>query len=220
MWRRSSSHNLLRRAYAAWAPRYDVGPGNPVQRANDLALAVCVPKAPVRGVALDVACGTGRHAVLLQARGWERRFAFDLSPEMLDRAENYQGRAVADLRHVPCRPVELVMCSLAVGHLRNLEASLDELCNLVRRNGDLVISDIHPRAVASGLKRAFSGEDGRAWRLPHTVHRIEQVVEALEKRGLSTLLISEPAPEPPLRGEPKHPNVPLVYALRARRLGD
>ncbi len=210
----------LRKAYAAWAPLYDVGPGNPVQRANDQALSVSVPAAGERWVAVDVACGTGRHASLLRARGWRRSFGFDLSPEMLARADGYQGTAGADLRAPPCRPVELVLCSLAIGHLRHLDPVLDALCALVRHNGNLVVSDIHPRAVARGLKRTCPGRDGRAWALPHFVHPIERVLKGVERRGLRPQLLTEPAPEAGLPGEPPSAGVPLVYALRARRMGD
>ena len=220
LWPFASEATHLRRAYAAWAPLYDVGPGNPLQRANDAALAVCIPTAPEHGVVVDVACGTGRHAVLLQARGWRRRFGFDLSPEMIARANGYAGLAVADLRAVPSRPVELVVCSLALGHLSKLDPALDALCKLVRHRGDLVLSDIHPLAVASGLKRTCPGEGGHWWKLPHTLHSIERVAAGLEQRGLTPQLISEPAPEPVLPGEPARPPLPLVYALRARRFTD
>jgi SAM-dependent methyltransferase len=192
-----------------------------VQRANDAALSVCVPQAAAYGVALDVACGTGRHAVLLRARGWQRRFGFDVSPEMLARAQDYEGVAIADLRQVPMHPTELVLCSLAIGHLPDLDAVLDSLCGLVRHQGDLVLSDLHPR-LASGKDgaRAFTGADGQTYRLPHSVHTMARVLAGLERRGLTPQLVSEPAPERPLPREPAFPQVPLVWAVRARRLGD
>ena len=45
LWPFGPKHDSLRDAYDAWAPLYDIGPGNPVQRANDSALQSCVPEA-------------------------------------------------------------------------------------------------------------------------------------------------------------------------------
>ena len=208
----------IRKVYAAWAPAYDLGPGNPVQRANDAALALCVPTATERGVALDLGCGTGHHQVLLRARGWDRAFGFDLSPEMLQRTNGYSGLAVAELHHVPARPVELVLCSLVLGHVEKLDPALDALCRLVRYGGDLVLSELHPRALRQGLAATCPGSDGRWWRLPHSTHDLNDVVRGLEHRGLAVELVTEPAPEPLLPREPRRPLLPLVYALRARRV--
>lgn len=216
--RTHSAIEEIRRVYAAWAPAYELGPGSPVQRANDAALALVVPQAVERGVALDLGCGTGRHEVLLRARGWERTFGLDLSPEMLGLAHGYSGRAVAELHHVPVRPVELVLCSLVLGHVEKLDPALDALARLVRYRGHLVVSDLHPKVIAAGLEASCPGGDGTWLKLPHHVHPIREVVAGLQKRGLAVQLVTEPAPEPPLPREPARKLVPLVWALSARRV--
>lgn len=209
---REQPAEAVRRYYAALAQTQHLSPGDAIQRANDAALALCVPRAPDRGVALDVGCGTGRHQVLLRARGWERLFGFDLVPEMLARASGYAGLAVAELHKLPARPVELVLCSMVLGHVARLEPALDALARLVRYRGHLVLSELHPRALAAGV--LGQGPRPKARR----ALEISEVVAALHARGLSVQLVTEPAPEPPLAREPPHPMVPLVYALCARRV--
>lgn len=210
---------MLQRCYRAWARVYDAGPGSPVQRANDAALALCVPFSPsARAVALDVGCGTGRHEVLLRARGWSRVFGFDLSRAMLGRASGYSGLARADLRAPPFRPVELVLGSLVLGHVRELGPALDALCALCRHGGELVLSDLHPRAILAGLAPTCPGDDGRWWRVPHHLHRLRAVMGGLQQRGMAVQLLTEPAPESALPGEPRAQGTPRVYALRARRI--
>lgn len=189
----------------------DLGPGDPLQRANDAALALCVPRSPERGVAIDVGCGAGRHEVLLRARGWERAFGFDLVPQLLARAQGYTGVAVAELHHLPVRPVELVLCSQVLAHVPRLEPALDALVKLVRYRGNLVLSLPHPRAVEAGL--SADPRRGRQRPLP-----IAEVVAAVQRRGLAVQLVTEPAPEPPLAREQTPARVPLVYALCARRV--
>lgn len=216
-WLWSRTADRVKSGYAAWASLYDVGPGTPLQRSNDTALSLCVPQAPPHGVALDVACGTGRHEVLLRARGWQRLLGLDLSPEMLQRAESYPARAVADLRHLPVRPVELVVCSLAIGHVPDLPVALASLCRAVRFQGHLVLSDIHPRSSGSGYRSSFRDPAGRTHALPHHLHPIGTVTRLIEAQGLEVELVVEPPPEQPLPREPRGTGLPLVYALRARR---
>lgn len=216
--RRERPAQALRRVYDAWAQVYDLGPGDPIQRANDAALSLCVPAATPRAVAIDAGCGTGHHQILLSARGWDRVFGFDLSFQMLQRAQGYSGRAVAELHRLPIRPAELLLCSLVLTHVSPLEPALDALAKLVRYRGHLVLSLIHPRAIAAGLPNCCPGADRRWWRLPHRAHPVGRMVSALRKCGLAVELVTEPAPEPALPHEPARPLVPLVYAVCARRI--
>jgi len=54
--------------YDAWAPRYD-GP-NPATEVDEAAVHAILADLPA-GIALDAACGTGRHSAHLRARGFE-----------------------------------------------------------------------------------------------------------------------------------------------------
>jgi len=67
--------------YAAWAATYDTMP-NPLIRAEEQ-LVRTATRDLVPGRALDVACGTGRHAAWLCAMG-HTTTGIDATPEMLD----------------------------------------------------------------------------------------------------------------------------------------
>src|SRR5947207_3182663 len=108
--------------YTIWAPRYDT-----------MANAVIDAEAPIverlvrampPGVALDAACGTGRHAAFLDSLGW-KVIGVDATPAMLELArhkvpagEFHHGRLEA--LPVDDSSVDLVVCGLAVTHVEDM----------------------------------------------------------------------------------------------------
>jgi len=117
--------------------------------------AVCDVLPPVRAKrVLDLACGTGRYARLLHERG-ARVAALDFSFEMLTRSENKFGRVLADMYALPLRDgaMDVIVCGLAVGHLKNLESALREMERVLVTQGTLIYSDFH--AAARSWQRTF-----------------------------------------------------------------
>src|SRR5262249_14405932 len=110
--------------YARWAMTYDDTP-NPLIRLEEPLVRALIDAVPA-GVALDAACGTGRHAHYLDVRG-HRVIGVDASPDMLARArERVPG---ADFRTgdlaalpLPAASVDLVVCALALSHCHDLGA--------------------------------------------------------------------------------------------------
>ena len=70
--------------YERWAPTYPPRPHNPLMRAEQQVLLAKLPAVARRRV-LDLACGSGRYAKLLWARGARDVVAADFSRAMLDR---------------------------------------------------------------------------------------------------------------------------------------
>jgi ubiquinone/menaquinone biosynthesis C-methylase UbiE len=131
--------------YARWAPRYD-GP-NPAIAIEEPVVHGFLEGAP-RGVALDAACGTGRHAAYLASLGYDV-IGVDGSDAMLDvaRAKVPAGdfrRGSLERLPVDDASVEVVTCSLALTHVADLAPPIAEFARVLRRGGRLVISDIHP----------------------------------------------------------------------------
>ncbi|MDP9307091.1 MAG: class I SAM-dependent methyltransferase [Actinomycetota bacterium] len=97
------------------------------------------------GVALDAACGTGRHSTYLAALGHEV-IGVDSSAAMLRRAHEKVPEGEfheADLHDLPLPDdhVDLVLCALALMHVPDLEPVLTEFVRVLRPGGSLVISD-------------------------------------------------------------------------------
>jgi SAM-dependent methyltransferase len=153
-----------RRGYARWAETYD-DPGNPlVQLEQPVVWSIIEHIAP--GVALDAACGTGRHAHHLVELG-HHVVGVDGSPEMLARATRSVPEAVfeeGDLCSLPLETasVDLVVCALALGHVADLSGAVSELSRVLRPGGRMVLSDQHPAAVAFGGAAYFQDAGGGA----------------------------------------------------------
>ncbi|WP_144119134.1 class I SAM-dependent methyltransferase [Catellatospora sichuanensis] len=131
--------------YRDWAATYDQ-PGNGMIELEEPIVRRILDGLPV-GVALDAACGTGRHAAYLSALG-HRVVGVDASAEMLaiarerlPEAEFHQ--AGLDRIPLPDDAVDTVVCALALAHVPDLGQVLAEFARVLRPGGHLVVSDSH-----------------------------------------------------------------------------
>ena len=185
--------------YTRWAPRYD-GP-NPAIEAESPVLARLFDGLGDRtGVALDAACGTGRHAANLAARGWEV-IGVDRTPAMLDVARSNFG---ADFRRgelsalpIDDASVDLVVCSLALTHVEDLTPVFAEFARVLRPGGTLITSDMHPSVTARGGMAAFpvdepDGPPVTVHYVPNLTHQAGEYVTAMLRAGLQITDCIEP----------------------------
>lgn len=198
-------------AYRAWAGFYDQ-PGNAFFEREQSFVWDIVDALP-RGVALDAACGTGRHAEHLAALG-HRVIGVDLTPKMLDRARARVPSGefhVGDLRHLPLPDdhVDVVVCALALTHVSDLGAVFAEFARVLRPGGHLVISDargLFPDGIRSPLARA--GSDGGPAFLPETHHPTSAYLSAALPLGLEVRRCEEPVPRQAPASGPDAPRRP------------
>ncbi|HEX4680163.1 MAG TPA: class I SAM-dependent methyltransferase [Gaiellaceae bacterium] len=132
-----------REVYAGWAESYDE-PGNALIDREQPVVREMVDGLPV-GVALDAACGTGRHSAYLTSLG-HAVIGVDESPDMLAVARTKVPGAAfheGSLLELPLADdsVDLVLCGLAVMHVLDLEPVFAEFARVLRRGGHFVLSD-------------------------------------------------------------------------------
>lgn len=181
-------------AYDGWAPRYD-GPRNlMLEREQDIVWPI-LESLPV-GDALDVACGTGRHAAQLVGLG-HRVVGVDSSPGMLAvAAQKLPGVALhqADWLDLPLEDdsVDLVVSGLSLTHTPDLGTLFAELVRVLRPGGHLVVSDSRGLFEGARLYPAVvedrNGEPGfmRLW-----VHATSAYLEAALPLGLQVRACTE-----------------------------
>jgi ubiquinone/menaquinone biosynthesis C-methylase UbiE len=169
-----------------WAPSYDAGLNPLLALESRLLLERLSPLTAT--CFLDVACGTGRWMLAAQQRG-ARVFGVDFCQEMLDEASRkgeLAGRlAVADARSVPLDDgaADLTLCSFALGYLASPDPAIAEIARVTRKGGRVVISDLHPRALAAGWTRSFRS-GGQVYEIDHHQHSIANWVTAALSAGL------------------------------------
>lgn len=104
---------------------------------------------PAGGRALDIGCGTGRHATLLAGR-FEQVDAIDLSGPMIDLARTRRPRPnitywQADLHDVASAGrYNFVLSLLTLHHVPDLHAALSHIKTLLAPGGRAVLMDIYP----------------------------------------------------------------------------
>jgi SAM-dependent methyltransferase len=148
------------------------------------------------GDALDAACGTGRYAGHLAARGhWV--VGVDRSPEMLDRARARvpQGAfLLGDLHQLPLPDdaVDLVVSGLALAHVPALEPVMAEFARVLRPGGHLVISDAHHELILRGSVVKALGPAGEPGLVATYRHTAGDFLRAALPAGLQVRRCEEP----------------------------
>jgi SAM-dependent methyltransferase len=192
-----------REGYAWWAPSYDE-PGNQLLELEQPIVREILDSLPV-GVALDAACGTGRHSAYLASRG-HRVIGVDTSPEMLARAREKVPEGEfheADLHDVPLADdsVDLVVCAIALSHVADLGQALAELVRVLRPNGQLVISDSRGLIGDIGLPLVKVGPGGELGYMPTYARLASDYLAAALPLGLQVRRCEEPRRPSPLVGD-------------------
>jgi SAM-dependent methyltransferase len=179
--------------YGEWAETYDL-PGNPILHLEGPFVSALLAESPP-GVALDAACGTGRHAAVLVELG-HKVIGVDASQAMLSKARARVPSAdlrQGDLAGLPVADdaVDLAVCSLALTHLADPVPAIRELARVVKPGGRLEISDVHPTWVALGAQACYRSADERRGFVWNHVHQVSSYLECLSDAGLEVLACHE-----------------------------
>ncbi|GAA3957775.1 class I SAM-dependent methyltransferase [Actinoplanes auranticolor] len=180
--------------YRAWSRTYDE-PGNGLFPAEEALVHEILDALP-GGVALDAACGTGRHTGHLVARGY-RVIGVDSSPDMLEQARARVPAAdfrLGDLHSLPLPDdhADVIVCALALVHLADLGPAFREFARVLRPGGHLVITDVHQELVALGSVPRVRSAGGEPGLLPAYRHRAADYLAAALPLGLRVRRCEEP----------------------------
>jgi len=191
--------------YRSWSKTYDE-PGNPLIAVDEPIALDLIDRLPP-GRALDAACGTGRYAALLAARGHDVA-GVDSSPEMLAIARRKVPGATfehGDLSALPLpdASVDLVVCGLALAHTPALKPVFAEFARVLRPGGHLITTDIHWQSLYLGGIASVVDDSGADVRLPASRWRPSDYIAAALPAGLEIRDCREPLwpPSPGAGGE-------------------
>lgn len=192
--------------YDRWATVYD-------HDANPLpALDTPIVRAAIHAVlpdlygqrALDLGCGTGRHTVWLAEQG-AHVVGVDFSTGMLEQAQRKPGASgVQFLRHDLHEPLpladgefDLVVSSLVLEHLANLDQFFAETHRVLQPGGFAVISAMHPAMFLRGSQARFTDPDSGELVQPGSLpHSLSAFVMAAVRAGFRLIDLQEISPEP------------------------
>ncbi len=186
--------------YRDWAPFYD-SQANQLIDIEQQVFWDILAGLPA-GVALDAACGTGRHSSRLKDLG-HTVIGIDNSPDMLRVAkENIPDGdfRLGELASLPIadESVDTVVCALALTHVADLGEVFQELARVLRPGGHLVTSDSRGLIEGVGLPMPIVGSDGAVSYMPVWQRRASDYLRIALALGLELRRCEEPRRPSPL----------------------
>ena len=165
-----------REGYDLWAVRYDTYINSTVA-IDDLYFPALWAGIRGRDV-LEIGCGTGRHTLRLAEQG-NRVTAFDLSPGMLaiarDKLKGYQDVCLVEADIMTCElggAFDAALAALVIEHIADLPRLFARVAAVLRPEGELFLSEIHPYRSAGGSGARFvdpdTGEERWLANIPHS----------------------------------------------------
>jgi ubiquinone/menaquinone biosynthesis C-methylase UbiE len=189
-----------REGHAIWSVVYN-GTPNPLLELERRTVAPWLPDLAEQTF-VDVACGTGRWAAYASRRG-AHVFGADFCAPMLAASDEsiHERLAQADAVCLPFpdKLADISICAFAAGYMDSPSRTIGELSRITRRGGHVLITDIHPKAVALGWRRSFRCAD-EVYEIENHAHPVAQYLAAADCHGLKMERIAEVP-----FGEPERP---------------
>jgi phosphatidylethanolamine/phosphatidyl-N-methylethanolamine N-methyltransferase len=151
--------DAVERAYARWAPIYDLVFGAVFDRGRKASIAAAER---IGGRILEVGVGTG---LSLPDYAWSNRLTgVDLSVPMLRKAKarvaehrlaNVDGLAVMDAQHLGFQDAvfDVVVAQYVITAVPDPEATLDEFARVLKSGGEIIL--VNHLGAETGLRSAF-----------------------------------------------------------------
>jgi phosphatidylethanolamine/phosphatidyl-N-methylethanolamine N-methyltransferase len=151
--------NTIKKAYARWAPVYDVVFGAVFERGRHAAIAAAER---IGGRILEVGVGTG--ISLPDYSSSNRLCGVDISEPMLRKAHervgdlrltNVEGLWVMDAEHLsfPDASFDVVVAQYVITTVSNPEAALDEFARVLKPGGEIIL--VSRVGAEAGLRRSL-----------------------------------------------------------------
>ena len=151
--------NAVERAYARWAPVYDLVFGKVFERGRRASIAAAER---VGGRILEVGVGTG--ISLPDYARTNRLVGIDISVPMLRKAQekvaehslsNVEALAVMDAKHLafPDGAFDVIVAQYVITAVPDPEATLDEFARVLKPGGEIVL--VNHIGAEGGMRKAF-----------------------------------------------------------------
>jgi ubiquinone/menaquinone biosynthesis C-methylase UbiE len=184
----------VQEGYEIWADYYDQMPNLLLDAEQPITeqLLRDLPK----GTVVDMACGTGRYTSLLNELGHDV-IGVDQSASMLIVAKS-KNRNIPYLQsdisttNLNSHSYDALVCALALSHFETVDNPIAEFARVVKKDGTLILSDIHPMIVAMGGHADFFKKDGQRGFVENHTHWHSEYIEAFKKNSLEIQHCIEP----------------------------
>ncbi len=216
-------------AYDRWAETYDSQLDNVVFALESPLFSELLARVEIEGKAvLDIGCGTGRHWAEILSRKPAKLYGVDPSSRMLEKLKLRYSEAQTKcargdhLPEIAGASFDVIISTLALAHIPDAAAGIDEWSRILRKSGAILITDFHPGAIRAGMKRTFSSR-GQTIEIEHYPTGLPELREIANDCGLRAVFTGERTIDNSVRpfferagfssGYEEHKNQPLVFAM-------
>ena len=220
-------------AYNLWAKNYDDQPDNLMLALDEEVFSVLLNQLePKNKIVIDIGCGTGRHWKKIIETQPKKITGFDVSEKMLamlqqkfPHAETYH--LVDDtLKTVADNSCDIIISTLTIAHIKNAEQALKEWVRVLKPDGDIIITDYHPAALAKGGDRTFKYQNKIVAIINH-VHPVNRILDIGNRLNLKVLQLIEKNIDDSVKHYyeknnalavfEKWKNTPIIYGVRLKK---
>jgi ubiquinone/menaquinone biosynthesis C-methylase UbiE len=180
-------------AYDIWAENYDSQPGNLMLDLDELLFAELLDTTDIRNKNVaDIGCGTGRHWLKLLQKHPTALTGFDVSPGMLNKLkEKFPSAHIHTITdnhfsQVADDVYDVILSTLTVAHIEDIEEAINAWSRILKTKGDVIVTDFHPNALASGGKRTFKHEKSHI-AVQNFVHDVAVIKVVFAKNGFTVV---------------------------------
>jgi ubiquinone/menaquinone biosynthesis C-methylase UbiE len=182
-------------AYKAWSEVYDTNEN----KTRDLeAVSVIETLSNIHfDTCLEIGCGTGKNTIWLADKA-KQITAVDLTLEMIEKAKlKVQSQnvhfVIADILEdwsFANQQFDLATFSLVLEHIENLDAIFEKLNSVIKANGYVYISELHPFKQYAGSKARFDTGAGEQI-LECYNHHLSDFTNIAAKHGFKIEIVKE-----------------------------
>jgi ubiquinone/menaquinone biosynthesis C-methylase UbiE len=204
-------------AYDIWAENYDLQPGNLMLDLDEILFTKLLLGLTIENKTIaDIGCGTGRHWAKIFQHNPASLTGFDVSPGMLkklnDKFPETKTHVITNnhFEDIADDTYDIIMSTLTVAHIEDIEKALQTWCRITKKYGDMIITDFHPNALASGGKRTFR-HGNKHIAVQNFVHTTDIIKQILLKNGFAVITHQEIKVDETVKHYYEHQNALHVY---------
>lgn len=181
----------VKKAYKSWSTIYDQNENK--TRDLDLVATQTILKSVTYNTVVELGCGTGKNTEWIAPKTTEH-IAIDFSSEMLAIAKSkiklpHLTFVEADITKplaVENNFADLVTCNLVLEHIKDMAPVFKEINKILKPNGYLFISEIHPMKRFIGSQAKFDDE-----LVESHLHHLSEYIAVSETVNFNLLKVNE-----------------------------
>jgi ubiquinone/menaquinone biosynthesis C-methylase UbiE len=159
---------------------------------------------------------------------------YEVSSGMLKKLRQKYPEARTYLAHanrlaeLPDQSCDIIISTLVIGYIENLQEAFSEWNRVLKKGGEVLITDFHPDALLSGAKRSFK-HDGQLFLIKNYVHTLAKIKTWSKKMNWETVNVLDKKIDETIKHffekhnsldiYEKSFNTPILYGYHFQKLG-